>query len=134
MSAHLSLLPDPVLKHWACAKIVRSRTGATEADDDEVCNLIVKKFESVRAGAEARSVGISSAPGAGVSYAEIARKAWEVGRAGLATKLLDHEARAGEQVPLLLSMKEDKLALVKAVDSGDTDLGKCFASTRSSRQ
>jgi hypothetical protein len=37
-------------------------------------------------------------------------------------------------VPLLLSMKEDKLALVKAVDSGDTDLGKCFASTRSSGQ
>lgn len=31
--------------------------------------------------------------------------------------------RAAEQVPLLLQMKEDKIALVKAIDSGDTDLG-----------
>lgn len=83
----------------------------------------------------------------GVSYAEIAKKAWEVGRTGLATRvssrsflepvtigfvltvsfvspqLLDYEPRASDQVPLLLSMKEDRLALQKAVDSGDTDLG-----------
>ena len=38
-------------------------------------------------------------------------------------KLLDHEPRACDQVPLLLTMKEDRLALLKAVDSGDTDLG-----------
>ena len=38
-------------------------------------------------------------------------------------QLLDHERRAEEQVPLLLQMKEDKVALVKAIDSGDTDLG-----------
>lgn len=38
-------------------------------------------------------------------------------------KLLDHEPKASEQVPLLLTMKEDRLALLKAVDSGDTDLG-----------
>lgn len=38
-------------------------------------------------------------------------------------QLLDHETRASDQVPLLLTMKEDNLALVKAVDSGDTDLG-----------
>lgn len=31
--------------------------------------------------------------------------------------------RASDQVPLLLMMKEDRLALQKAVDSGDTDLG-----------
>jgi len=36
---------------------------------------------------------------------------------------LDHESRASDQVPLLLMMKEDRLALQKAVDSGDTDLG-----------
>ena len=41
-------------------------------------------------------------------------------------KLLDHETRASDQVPLLLTMKEDKLALLKAVDSGDTELGKCI--------
>lgn len=38
-------------------------------------------------------------------------------------KLLDHEPKASDQVPLLLSMKEDRLALAKAVESGDTDLG-----------
>lgn len=40
----------------------------------------------------------------------------------MATMLLDHESRAAEQVPLLLEMKQDKIALEKAVDSGDTDL------------
>ncbi|TFY64524.1 hypothetical protein EVJ58_g2580 [Rhodofomes roseus] len=69
---------------------------------------IVEKFESLGRGE--------------VSYADIAKRAWEVGRATLATKLLDHEPRASDQVPLLLSMKEDKLALTKAVESGDTDL------------
>ncbi len=40
-----------------------------------------------------------------------------------AVQLLDHEPRSSDQVPLLLSMKEDRLALEKAVESGDTDLG-----------
>ena len=37
-------------------------------------------------------------------------------------QLLDHEPRAEEQVPLLITLHEDELALVKAIDSGDTDL------------
>jgi len=41
-------------------------------------------------------------------------------------QLLDYEPRASDQVPLLLAMKEDRLALAKAVDSGDTDLGILF--------
>jgi hypothetical protein len=36
---------------------------------------------------------------------------------------LDYEPKAADQVPLLLSMHEDELALVKAIESGDTDLG-----------
>lgn len=40
----------------------------------------------------------------------------------LTVQLLDHEPRAAEQVPLLLQMKQDKIALEKAVDSGDSDL------------
>ena len=44
-------------------------------------------------------------------------------------KLLDHETRASDQVPLLLTMKEDKLALLKAVDSGDTELGMCLSAS-----
>lgn len=42
-------------------------------------------------------------------------------------QLLDFEARSGEQVPLLLKMKRSHLALGKAVESGDTDLGECPA-------
>ena len=37
-----------------------------------------------------------------------------------------NESQAADQVPLLLDMKEDRLALVKAVNSGDTDLGTSF--------
>ncbi|KJA15614.1 hypothetical protein HYPSUDRAFT_1068261 [Hypholoma sublateritium FD-334 SS-4] len=115
ISGFLGLKPDAVLKHWACAKILRSKptTTGTGKDaeltaDDEVCRTIVEKFEALG--------------GTDVSYADIAKKAWEVGRGGLATKLLDHEAKGSDQVPLLLAMKEDKLALIKAVDSGDSDL------------
>ena len=115
ISSYLSLPPDAVLKHWACAKIARSRpttTGGRDAEldgDDALCRTIVDKFETLG--------------GAGVSYADIAKRAWEVGRTTLATRLLDHETRASDQVPLLLSMQEDRLALAKAVESGDSDLG-----------
>ncbi|KAJ7598995.1 Vps16, N-terminal region-domain-containing protein [Mycena floridula] len=117
ISTYLSMKPDTVLKHWATAKILRSRPSTTgtgvDAEvggigDDEVCKLIVDKFKQLG--------------GADVSYAEIAKRAWEVGRRSLATKLLDHESRAADQVPLLLTMEEDRLALEKAVDSGDSDL------------
>jgi hypothetical protein len=80
ISTYLSLKPDAVLKHWASAKILRSRPTATgtgaDADvggDDEVCKLIVDKFKELG--------------GADVSYAEIAKRAWEAGRIGLATKV-----------------------------------------------
>ena len=104
--------------------------------DDEVCQSIVEKFSKLGGGS--------------VSYADIAKKAWEVGRLDLATKvpgpryplycgvltkailpqLLDHEQHASDQVPLLLNMKEDRLALIKAVDSGDTDLGEWISGSR----
>lgn len=126
VSSFLSLKPDAVLKHWASTKIARSKSMEGDEGDQELCNLIVDKFETLGDGE--------------VSYADIARRAWEVGRSTLATqvsveiisivlapirrmKLLDHEPRASDQVPLLLMMKEDKLALQKAVDSGDSDLG-----------
>ena len=121
ISSFLALPPDAVLKHWACAKIVRSKpqtSGAgkgaeLEGGDDALCRVIVEKFETLGRGGRA-----------GVSYADIAKRAWEVGRTALATRLLDYETKASDQVPLLLSMQEDKLALAKAVESGDTDLGK----------
>lgn len=80
ISTYLSLKPDVVLKHWASAKILRSRptTTGTGKDaelggDEEVCRLIVDKFKLLG--------------GADVSYADIAKRAWEVGRVGLATKV-----------------------------------------------
>lgn len=42
-------------------------------------------------------------------------------------QLLDHEPRAAKQVPLLLKMKEDNLAVVKAIESGDPDLGQSIS-------
>ena len=39
-------------------------------------------------------------------------------------QLLDYEAKAGEQVPLLMKMGKGMAALNKAIESGDTDLGK----------
>lgn len=112
MSTYLSLPPDAVLKHWACAKITRAKAAGGETDldgsDDALCRAITEKFKS--------------AGGARVRYADIAKRSWEVGRPGLATKLLDFESQAADQVPLLLEMKEDRLALTKAVNSGDTDL------------
>lgn len=68
-----------MLKHWACSKIARARpsvkgsgTNADLVGDDEDCATIVEKFEQLG--------------GADVSYADIAKRAWEVGRPGLATK------------------------------------------------
>jgi len=73
-----------VLKHWACAKISKTRpggglgsAGGTSEDDEQVAKVIVEKFETMGAGAGS----------AGVSYAEIAKRAWEEGRTGLATRV-----------------------------------------------
>jgi Vps16, C-terminal region len=41
----------------------------------------------------------------------------------LKLQLLYSEPKASEQVPLLIKMKKDSLALTKAIESGDTDLG-----------
>lgn len=73
ISSYLSLKADIVLRHWASAKIARSKSSSTDAEDEGLCKVIVDKFEKLGKGA--------------VSYADIARRAWEVGRAGLATKV-----------------------------------------------
>ena len=78
VSSFLSLPPDNVLKHWASAKIMKSKPTTTGSGkdaelsaDEDVCNSIVEKFQTLG--------------GASVNYAEIAKRAWEVGRTGLAT-------------------------------------------------
>uniref|UniRef100_A0A3Q3IFB9 Vacuolar protein sorting-associated protein 16 homolog n=1 Tax=Monopterus albus TaxID=43700 RepID=A0A3Q3IFB9_MONAL len=101
---HYLKIPDyqgvsRVLKHWASCK-------QKDLSDESI----------------ARAVCVKVGDSPGVSYSHIAAKAYECGRTELAIKLLDFEARAGEQVPLLLKMKRSQLALSKAVESGDTDL------------
>lgn len=90
-----------VLKHWASCKVQQK-----DLSDEAI----------------ARAVCLKVGDSPGVSYSHIAAKAYECGRTELAIKLLDFEARSGEQVPLLLKMKRSPLALSKAVESGDTDL------------
>ncbi|XP_065179168.1 vacuolar protein sorting-associated protein 16 homolog [Sycon ciliatum] len=90
-----------ILGHWACYKVQQSAV-----DDVEVANTIVSK--------------LGDTPG--ISYTEIATKAKDCGRTELAIRLLDYEPRSADQVPLLMKMKYDELALEKAIESGDTDL------------
>ncbi|RKO83180.1 Vps16, N-terminal region-domain-containing protein, partial [Blyttiomyces helicus] len=100
---YLGMNRDRVLIHWACAKI---NAGSAE-DEESLCRLIVDKLGGDKAG---------------ISYTEVAKAAFGAGRVKLATKLLDYEPQAANQVPLLLDMRECELALIKAIESGDTDL------------
>lgn len=90
-----------ILAHWACYKVQQK-----DVSDEDVARAINQK--------------LGDTPG--VSYSDIAARAYGCGRAELAIKLLEYEPRSGEQVPLLLKMKRSKLALSKAIESGDTDL------------
>lgn len=101
IAEYLHLPESQIHGHWAQQKVRVS----TESEED-ICALIVKKLRGKP----------------GVSFEEIARAAYDEGRVRLATELLNYEPRAGKQVPLLLSMKEDTIALDKAIESGDTDL------------
>jgi hypothetical protein len=83
VSSFLDLKPDVVLRHWASAKILQSKRereerGSEEDDDELICKLIVDKFESP---------GAEVGDGEGLSYSEVAKKAWHAGRTKLATKV-----------------------------------------------
>lgn len=90
-----------ILAHWACYKVQQ-----TNKDDEDIAQAIAAK--------------LGDAPG--ISYTEIASKALDCGRTQLAIKLLDYESKAADQVPLLIGMNKNQLALEKAIESGDTDL------------
>ena len=101
-SLHLKI--NRVLVHWASEKI--KKLALTSLSDEMICNKIKEKLSNYER----------------VSYLEIATAAYHAGRRRLATMLLDFEASTADQVPLLLSMNEEELALQKAVNSEDTDL------------
>ncbi|XP_062617543.1 vacuolar protein sorting-associated protein 16 homolog, partial [Saccostrea cucullata] len=90
-----------ILAHWACYKVQQ------KTEDDE---------------AIARAINQKLGDTPGISYSDIASHALEVGRTDLAIRLLDFEPRAAQQVPLLMKMQRDSIALSKAIESGDTDL------------
>ncbi|KAK6384535.1 Vacuolar protein sorting-associated protein 16 [Exophiala oligosperma] len=101
LSEFLHLPLNKIYIHWASQKV-----RSSSADDDAVRELVVERLHGKH----------------GISFETIARAAYDEGRSHLATTLLNHEPRAGKQVPLLLSMEEDEIALHKAIESGDTDL------------
>ncbi|KAK4881688.1 hypothetical protein RN001_005007 [Aquatica leii] len=90
-----------ILAHWAKYKV-----SQPQLEEESVAREIANKF------------GYTS----GISYSDIASTAAQCGRKQLAIKLLDHESKASEQVQLLLKLDENKPALLKAIESGDTDL------------
>lgn len=100
----LKLKNERVLVHWASEKV--KRMAATPSSDEEICTKIKNQLKSYGR----------------VSYLEVAASAYHMGRRRLATMILDLEQNAADQVPLLLSMKEEELALQKAINSEDTDL------------
>jgi hypothetical protein len=101
ISDYLQIPADKIYVHWASQKV-----KVSTVDDEAVCKLIVQKLEGKP----------------GISFEQIAQAAYDEGRAHLATQLLNHEPRGGKQVPLLLRMEEDEVALDKAIESGDDDL------------
>lgn len=101
VSEFIKIPADNIYVHWASQKV-----KVSTADDEIVCKLIVQKLDEKP----------------GISYERIAQAAYDEGRTHLATQLLNHEVRGGRQVPLLLTMEEDEIALNKAIESGDNDL------------
>ncbi len=101
LSDFLHLPLNKIYVHWASQKV-----RSSSADDDAIRELVVERLRGKH----------------GISFETIARAAYDEGRSHLATTLLNHEPRAGKQVPLLLNMEEDEIALNKAIESGDSDL------------
>ena len=101
----LQVRNERVLIHWAAEKV--KRLAATSATDELIAKTIRDKLH---------------AADAHISFLEVAASAYHMGRRRLATMILDMEKNAADQVPLLLSMGEEELALRKAINSQDTDL------------
>lgn len=101
ISDYLHLPANKIYVHWASQKV-----KTASSDDEAISNLIVSRLKGKK----------------GISFSSISQAAHDEGRGHLATSLLNSEPRAGKQVPLLLNMEEDEIALDKAIESGDTDL------------
>ncbi|XP_031257180.1 protein VACUOLELESS1 [Pistacia vera] len=102
ISEYLRMNQEVVIMHWACSKI----TASLAIPDVTLLEILLDKLKLCK----------------GISYAAVAAHADKSGRRKLAAMLVEHEPRSSKQVPLLLSIGEKDTALVKATESGDTDL------------
>lgn len=102
ISEYIGMNQEVVIMHWACAKITASLT----IPDAQLLEILHDKLKLCK----------------GISYAAVAGHAEKNGRRKLAAMLIAHEPRSSKQVPLLLSIGEEDTALVKSIESGDSDL------------
>ncbi|KAK6912435.1 Vps16, C-terminal [Dillenia turbinata] len=102
ISEYLGMNQEVVIMHWACSKI----TASLAIPDATLLEILLDKLRICK----------------GLSYAAVAAHADKTGRRKLAAMLVEHEPRSSKQVPLLLSIGEEDTALLKATESGDTDL------------
>ena len=105
IAAFLKIAPEEgdikILTKWAFFKVRQQ-----DISEEQIANDIANKLQHY----------------SGVSYAEIANQAIEYGRKNLAIRLLDFELKPTDQVPLLLKLKQYRIALQRAIESGDTNL------------
>ncbi|XP_050381114.1 protein VACUOLELESS1 [Argentina anserina] len=102
ISEYLGMNQEMVIMHWTCSKI----TASLAIPDATLLEILLDKLKLCK----------------GISYAAVAAHADKNGRRKLAAMLVEHEPRSSKQVPLLLSIGEEDSALMKAIESGDTDL------------
>ncbi|XP_017856244.1 PREDICTED: vacuolar protein sorting-associated protein 16 homolog isoform X1 [Drosophila arizonae] len=102
VAKHLKLPESWILEHWAYHKVMNDQ------NDNEVARKITEKFKNPSI--------------EGISYCNIAEKAYQNGRSELAIKLLELEPRASLHVPLLLKMGKFDRAVASATQSGDPEL------------
>jgi hypothetical protein len=96
----INVKPSTVIEDWAVNKIKSS------ADEKDIFESIVAKM--------------NTSPDS--SFAKLAHIALDQGKKKLSLQFLELEKSAGEQVPILVKMKEWKAGLAKAIESGESDL------------
>lgn len=97
----LEMNPNLIMIDWAMQKISNSVES-----DQTVAKAIISKFETCR----------------NISYERVAMAAHARGKDELAILLLGAEPSPKNQVPTLLDIHKEDIALAKAIDSGDTSL------------
>ncbi|CAH8481740.1 unnamed protein product [Dicrocoelium dendriticum] len=105
-----------VLAHWACYSTVAS------SEDSALISEHLAQIVSTILSTNTRHKGDSSGACRTVDFAEVANQALAASREKVAEQLLEYEARAWHQVPLLLKLGRYKRALVKAVETGNPEL------------